>query len=74
MTMASNSNRAPRLKQGDLSRALKATSAAGLKASRIDIDPSGRIAIVLDNGQEILPPSELSPIDDELARALKAGR
>jgi hypothetical protein len=44
--------RACTFRQQDVTRALKATAAAGFKVSRVEIDKQGRIVIVTDASRE----------------------
>jgi len=47
-------------KQADVSRALKAVAAAGLKAGRVEVDPGGRFSVVIDDGSKL---ETASPLD-----------
>lgn len=42
------SNRAPRFKQSDLTRAINGAKKAGLRVSGATIDPNGKITILTD--------------------------
>ena len=56
--------RTPRtFRQGDVTRALKATKAAGLKVTRIEIDQDGKIVLALATEQT----SPQDALDRELA-------
>lgn len=50
-----------RFKQGDVTRALKAANSAGLKVSRVDIEPDGKLSILISDGSRIDPPA--TPFD-----------
>ena len=54
-----------RFKQADVTKALKAATAAGLKPSGCKIDPTGAIIVMLgnDNGKS----ATANPWDEELA-------
>lgn len=56
--------RAASFKQVDISRALKATKAAGLQVSRVDIHADGKISMVIGgNEQQIRAPAPVSAFD-----------
>ena len=40
-----------KFKQSDITRALRATKAAGVGISKIEIEPDGRMVIVLSDGE-----------------------
>jgi hypothetical protein len=40
-----------KFKQSDITRALRATKAAGVGISKVEIDPDGRVVIVLRDGK-----------------------
>jgi hypothetical protein len=42
-------------KQADLARALKAARSAGLQVSRVEIDPDGKLRILIADGSPIEP-------------------
>ncbi|ARN80932.1 hypothetical protein B1812_07420 [Methylocystis bryophila] len=56
-----------RFKQGDVSKALKAASAAGHSVERFEIGPDGRIIVFIGEPEQ---PAE-SSIDNELSRILE---
>jgi hypothetical protein len=45
-------------RQADLSRALKATVAAGLEVARVELDPTGRIVITTKQDAEAVPATD----------------
>lgn len=51
---------ASKFKQGDLTRAVKGAVAAGVKIAQVEIDASGKIILIAENGnrQPIRPASE----------------
>ena len=51
-------NAPSRFKQSDIVRAVKAAEAAGMRVGRFEIDPSGRIVVIRDSGQEATGPNE----------------
>jgi hypothetical protein len=55
-------------KERDVTRALRATLAAGVQVKRIEIDQSGKIVLVT---ADMMPPSPTDDLDRELA-ALEA--
>ena len=48
-----------KFRQQDLTRALKGVIAAGVQIARLEIDPSGKIVILLDSGERIEPSNAL---------------
>lgn len=54
-------SRSAPFRQVDVTRALKGAAAAGVKVSRIEIDPTGRIVVVAERGAEKEP---VAPLDD----------
>lgn len=44
---------AARFKQADLTRAFKGAAAAGIRVSKVEIDPSGRIVILTDSASPL---------------------
>lgn len=55
-----------RFKQADVTRALKAATAAGLRPSGCKIDPTGAIIVMISNGGA--KPDNANPWDEELAQ------
>lgn len=51
-------------KERDVTRALRATLAAGVQVQRVEIDQSGKIVLVMAGGK---PPSPADDLDQELA-------
>lgn len=51
-----------RIRQADLTRALKAAQAAGLGDVRVEVEPDGKIVIM---SGKLAEPSERNPWDDE---------
>jgi hypothetical protein len=49
--MTSTAKSPARFTQGQLAKALKATKAAGLPVSRVEIDPDGRLRILIGDGE-----------------------
>jgi hypothetical protein len=45
-------------KERDLARALRGTARAGLRAQRVEIDRSGKIVVIVENGQQPDTPAE----------------
>jgi len=52
-------DRQKRFKQGDISRALKGATAAGMKVGRVEIDPHGKIVIISESGAATKPATDL---------------
>lgn len=50
-----------RIRQGDVTKALKAAKAAGLNVSRVDIEPDGKLSIMIGDRESIEP--ESTPFD-----------
>jgi hypothetical protein len=50
-----------RFKQGDVARALKAASSAGFKVSRVEIEPDGKLCLLMADGALVDQPS--TPFD-----------
>jgi hypothetical protein len=50
-----------RVRQGDVTKALKAAKAAGLNVSRVDIEPDGKLSILIGDGESSEPAS--TPFD-----------
>ncbi len=44
-----------KIKQSDISRALKAANSAGLKVSRVEISPDGKLSIFIAGGSACGP-------------------
>lgn len=66
--------RAATIRQGDVSRAIRAATAAGLQIARVEIAPDGNVTIVTPAGdaQDAPEPTPAAAIDLELTRALGA--
>lgn len=59
--------RAVPFKQGDVARALRAANSAGMKVARVEIEPNGKLCVVMIDGDRVEQPA--SPFD-----AWKEGR
>lgn len=55
-----------RFKQADVTKALKAATAAGLRPSGCKIDPTGAIIVMIGNGNS--KQDSANPWDEELAQ------
>jgi hypothetical protein len=53
------SRAAATFRQHDITRALRAVTAAGMKAARVEIDPTGKIVVQLGGGERIDPSNAL---------------
>lgn len=56
-----------RFRQVDVKRALMAATAAGIKPSRVEIDPQGKIVLVLPNDVDYIPTTLVDRADREWA-------
>jgi hypothetical protein len=52
-------DRQKRFKQGDISRALKGATAAGMRVGRVEIDLAGKIVVISESGSAAKPATDL---------------
>lgn len=53
--MTITNKRTARFKQGDVAKALRAAKSAGLNVSRVEIEPDGKLSIMIGDGERIEP-------------------
>ena len=51
-----------RIRQGEVTKALKAAKAAGLNVSRVDIEPDGKLSLMIGDREVIEAPA--TPFDE----------